>query len=91
MGQPKGYKPPRAGMGRPKGALNKTTAWLKDELMKPFDPDAFAKWAKENPTQYYTSIVSRFIPKDINLGGSVEFIFKGFAKNVASGSDTDPV
>jgi hypothetical protein len=78
MAAPKGTLPPAAGMGRPKGCLNKTTAWLKDELLKPFDPVAFAKWAKDNPTAYYTSIVSRFIPKDIKLGGGVEFIFTGF-------------
>lgn len=27
-------KPPRAGMGRPKGSLNKTTALLKDAILK---------------------------------------------------------
>lgn len=27
-------KPPRAGMGRPKGSINKTTALLKDAILK---------------------------------------------------------
>ena len=27
-------KPPRAGMGRPKGSLNKTTALLKDAILQ---------------------------------------------------------
>ncbi|MGV1845942.1 MULTISPECIES: hypothetical protein [unclassified Rhizobium] len=30
-----GNKPPRAGMGRPQGALNKTTAALKEAILNP--------------------------------------------------------
>jgi hypothetical protein len=76
--------------GRKKGIPNKTTQWLKTELMRPFDADEFAKWAKANPTQYFSNIVAKFIPKDVNLGGSVEFLFKGFAKNVDN-SGSDPI
>lgn len=34
MAFPKGYKPPAAGKGRPPGAVNKTTALLKDAILQ---------------------------------------------------------
>jgi len=34
MAFPKGYVPPAAGKGRPKGAVNKTTALLKDAILQ---------------------------------------------------------
>lgn len=33
MGAPKGFRPPRAGIGRPKGIPNKSTMLLKDALL----------------------------------------------------------
>lgn len=34
MAAAKGFKPPNAGKGRPKGSVNKTTALLKDAIIK---------------------------------------------------------
>ena len=34
MAAPKGFTPPAAGKGRPKGAVNKTTSLLKDAILQ---------------------------------------------------------
>jgi hypothetical protein len=60
--------------GRPKGTPNKNTQWLKAALLGPFDEVAFKKWVKENPTDYFTKVVPKFIPAkvegDLNLNVS---------------------
>ena len=53
--------------GRPKGTPNKTTAELRDALMAPFDPERFAKWAKSRQDLYYTQILTKLLPKDLNI------------------------
>jgi hypothetical protein len=55
------------GPGRPKGMPNKLTTQLKEALMEPFDPVAFAKWAKKNPSLYFVNIVTKLLPKDMNV------------------------
>jgi len=56
-----------AGFGRQKGTPNKQTVELKQALMEPFDPKAFCKWAKERPDLYFTQIVAKLLPKDLNI------------------------
>jgi len=61
--------------GRTPGTKNKVTKEIKqlilntiDELQK--DPHAnIATWAKEHPTDFWTKVATKIIPKDINLGG----------------------
>ncbi len=67
-----GQEPNRgnAGKGRPKGAVNKTTALFKDALITVYEKlqaDAggahahFAGWAEENPTEFY-KLAAKLIP-----------------------------
>jgi hypothetical protein len=53
--------------GRPKGVPNKVTVELKQALMEPFDPEAFAKWAKKRQDAYYTQIITKLLPKNLNI------------------------
>lgn len=50
-------KPPAAGKGRPKGAVNKSTKAVKDALVQAFDElggvPALKTWAQANPTAFY--------------------------------------
>ena len=64
-------KPPRAGMGRPKGSLNKTTALLKDAILKAAedagDRDMVAyltQQAKENPGPFM-ALLGKVLPMQI--------------------------
>lgn len=62
-------KPPRAGMGRPKGATNKATKELKDMILGALDDAGGQKYLKlqaiENPTAFM-GLVGKVLPKDIN-------------------------
>ena len=69
-------KPPRAGMGRPKGSLNKTTALLKDAILKAAedagDGDMVAyltQQAKENPGPFM-ALLGKVLP--MQIAGDVE-------------------
>lgn len=57
-----------AGKGRPKGALNKTTASVKAALMEAFEKrggvDALVAWAHEDPKEFY-KIWGRLAPTEI--------------------------
>lgn len=75
------------GKGRPKGAINKTTAALKDMILQALDdadPEGsvayLVKQAKENPAQFLT-LVGKVLPLDVNAnhGGKIvaEVVFKG--------------
>ena len=60
--------PPNAGKGRKLGAVNKTTAAVKEALMTAFDDiggiDALAVWAKENQDKFYP-IWAKLLPQEI--------------------------
>jgi hypothetical protein len=69
-------KPPRAGLGRPKGSLNKTTAVLKDAILKGAenagDGDLvvyLTQQAKEYPTSYMT-LLGKVLP--LHVQGELE-------------------
>lgn len=64
-------KPPAAGMGRPKGAVNKTTALLKDAILKAAtdagngDMAAYlAQQAVENPGPFM-SLLGKVLPMQV--------------------------
>jgi hypothetical protein len=62
-------RPPRAGMGRPKGSKNKSTAAVKTLLLavneKLGGEKAMLEWAKDNPTEFY-KLLGRLIPQEVS-------------------------
>lgn len=60
--------------GRPKGVPNKLTRSIKEAFQIAFDKnggaEGLAKWAAENPTEFY-KLAARMIPLDVNHGGTV--------------------
>ena len=73
-------KPPAAGKGRPKGAVNKTTALLKDAILKAAtdagngDLAAYLKTqAIENPGPFL-SLLGKVLPLDVAHSGGVAVI-----------------
>jgi hypothetical protein len=62
------WKPPRAGMGRPKGAPNKFTLTLKEATLASFERvggvDYLEKQARENP-QAYMSLLAKVLPMQV--------------------------
>lgn len=69
-------KPPRAGMGRPKGSRNKTTAAVKDMILAALDKAGGMEYlyqqSEENPTAFLT-LVGKVLPLqvDANVAGQV--------------------
>lgn len=66
-------KPPAAGKGRPRGALNKTTRSVKEAISIAADElggsDRLAAWAKEKPENeraFWTHIYTRLVPLDVH-------------------------
>lgn len=61
-------KPPAAGKGRPKGALNKTTTQLKEMILnalaKSGGEDYLVQQAEENPTAFLT-LVGKVLPLQV--------------------------
>lgn len=71
-------KPPRAGKGRPKGALNKTTKAAKEAIAIAAEElggsDRLVAWAKEDPANeraFWTTIYPKLIPIDVKASGSL--------------------
>ncbi len=69
-------------MGRPKGALNKNTAQLKDMILTALDKAGGVQYlqqqAQENPTAFLT-LVGKVLPLQLNAGdqpkGGVAFVW----------------
>lgn len=61
-------KPPRAGMGRPKGAINKTTKALKDMILGALDgaggQEYLQRQAEENPTAFM-GLIGKVLPTEL--------------------------
>lgn len=69
-------KPPRAGRGRPKGAVNKTTRIAKDAIAYAADAlgggERLVNWAKEDPKNeaaFWTTIYPKLLPLQVNGPG----------------------
>lgn len=69
-------KPPNAGMGRPKGAANKTTAAAKEALQTVFDNlggvEALERWVKSDPDNqkaFYVQVWPKLLPLQVNGAG----------------------
>lgn len=93
MGQKKGYRPPRAGLGRPKGAKNKLTKSVRDGFQAAFEELQrhegvnLHDWGIRNPTEFYR-LASKLIPIATELsgkeGGPIEFSETEAAAKLAS-------
>lgn len=75
-------KPPRAGMGRPKGAVNKVTKTLREAIESSFErvggADYLVKMANEQPASYMT-LLGKVLPAHMNIKaetGKFELIVK---------------
>lgn len=69
-------KPPAAGKGRPKGALNKTTREAKDAIAHAAEElggaARLAEWAKEDPSNervFWGTIYPKLLPLQLNGAG----------------------
>ncbi len=70
MGNITSKKPPKAGAGRPKGSLNKTTKAVKDAITEAFDKAGGVAYlvniAKEDP-RTFCALLGKVIP--VQVGG----------------------
>jgi hypothetical protein len=70
-GKPRGVKPP--GSGRKKGSHGSKGAATRDMIIDAFlafgGGPAFAVWAKENATDFYTKLYAKLIPVEQHLSG----------------------
>jgi len=70
----------RSGAGRPTGSLGKQTKSIKEAIEYAFQkiggPEALAEWARKNPDDFFKSVLTRLIPKDMNasMSGKVEIV-----------------
>lgn len=70
-------KPPAAGMGRPKGAVNKTTRQVKEMILQALETkggaDYLARQADENPAAFMT-LIGKVLPLQLTgeNGGPIE-------------------
>ena len=69
-------KPPRAGMGRPKGATNKATKELKDMILQALDEAGGVTYLVEQAKingGAFMGLIGKILPKDINanLNGKI--------------------
>lgn len=69
-------KPPAAGMGRPKGALNKTTQSAKEAIAEAAEAlggaERLVNWVKEDPSNervFWGTIYPKLLPLQVNGAG----------------------
>jgi len=64
----KGKLPPRAGMGRPKGSVNKVTKELKDMILTALEESGGVEYlkdrAKDNPAAFLT-LIGKVLPLQV--------------------------
>ena len=63
-------RPPRAGMGRPKGAQNKITRTIRQAVEQAFHEVGGVEWLKnlaQSDPKAFAGLLSRLIPSDIKL------------------------
>lgn len=74
-------KPPAAGKGRPKGAVNKTTTQAKEAIALAAEglggTNRLIAWAQEDPKNesvFWSSIYTRLVPVDVNGTHNVNIV-----------------
>lgn len=87
-------RPPNAGKGRPKGVPNKSTAKIKEAILRAFESvggqSYLVKVAKDDP-KTFCALLARILPAEINaeLSGSVDHAVTFVMKY--AGPDVKPV
>lgn len=88
MAFPKGYRPPAAGQGRPRGALNKTTTQLKEAILEAAVQagngslvEYLAKQANDNPGPFL-SLLGKVLP--LVVAGTVDHTHREIVEQRAS-------
>lgn len=85
-------KPPAAGKGRPKGAVNKTTKAVKEALSIAFDElggvDALKTWAQANQTQFY-QLWGKMLPLQV-AGDEENPLVHKISYEIIDASDSGP-
>jgi len=75
MPQPKGTRPPNAGIGRQKGIPNKMTRELRAIIEGALHKLGGEKWliakAEEEPAAFM-ALLGKCLPRDIRLGGNLQ-------------------
>jgi hypothetical protein len=70
MPAPKGYRPPNAGKGRPKGAANTMTRTLREMILGALDDaggqDYLAEQAHKNPAAFL-ALLGRVLPRELHM------------------------
>lgn len=83
-------KPPRAGMGRPKGSVNKTTAALKDMILDALGNkggiEYLERQADANPTAFLT-LVGKVLPLQVNAEHSGAVAIKVIERRIVRPGD----
>jgi hypothetical protein len=84
-------------MGRPKGALNKTTRAAKEAIAIAADElggsERLVAWAKEDPANeraFWTTIYPKLIPVDLNASGGFSIHVTRDFSGTDSGADQVP-
>ena len=64
---------PKTG-GRKRGTPNQTTANVKAAIERAYDAaggdEAFGLWARDNQTDFYTRILTKILPKELEVSGN---------------------
>jgi len=67
----------RAGLGRPPGAVNKTTRALKEALEASFDELGGVRWLVElgrSEPRAYASLLAKLLPSQVSMDATVEAV-----------------
>lgn len=86
-------RPPRAGMGRPKGIPNKSTKAVKEALVEAFEKrggvPALIKWSNAEPTEFY-KLWAKLLPNEVKATGSISVTLeKIIAGDFGKSNDSD--
>jgi hypothetical protein len=77
------------GKGRPKGAVNKTTASVKEALQAVYasrgGDDALERWAEANETEFY-KLWGRMLPQEVSGPGGGPVEFAGIVRRIVKGN-----
>lgn len=87
MAAPKGFRPPAAGMGRPKGAKNKISGDIKEMILKALDKaggeDYLLKQALADNPAPFLALVGKVLPLQLTGEGGGAIIIQATSHDEA--------